>query len=217
MPHLFWVICAPFSWLVCKVYHFYAISQVMNAPGVLGRPREGLTLVVQLYICEQLAKGRSLRLICKDDKVSKSSGLIRYHLLHDTKFLEQYEIARNIGLDVMADELLEIADDGTNDFVTKHNKDGSSYLAVNIEHIQRSRLRSDVRKWYLSKLAPKRYGDRIQTDLTNSDGSLQGISIDEVSAKLQQIIATARARQAKEITGKTITIGFEDTGIDEFY
>lgn len=179
----------------------------MNAPGVLGRPREGLTLVVQLYICEQLAKGRSLRLICKDSKVSKSSGLIRYHLLHDAKFLEQYEIARNIGLDVMADELLEIADDGTNDYITKQNKDGSDYLAVNVEHIQRSRLRSDVRKWYLSKLAPKRYGERIQTDLTNSDGSLRNINIDQVSAKVTHIFE--KARQLKELKAKAITVKAE--------
>lgn len=184
----------------------------MNAPGVLGRPREGLNLVTQLYICEQLAKGRSLRLICKDDKVSKSGGNIRYHLLHDAKFLERYEIARNIGLDVMADELLEIADDATNDYVIKYNKDGSSYVAVDGENVQRSRLKTDVRKWYLSKLAPKRYGDKMQTEITNPDGSLRGVSMDEVNAKVFHIFEAAR--KAKELKAKTITIEAGSVAVD---
>jgi len=170
----------------------------------VGRPRKGLAIEIQAYICEQLAKGRSLKSVAKDRQVAISDMNIRGHLLRDRKFYLQYEESRNIGLDVMADELLEIADDSSNDYMTKVNKDGTKCEAVNPENIQRSRLRTDVRKWYLSKLAPKRYGERIQTDLTNSDGSLKNVNIDEVSAKVQHILNNAR--ELKAIKGKVIDV-----------
>jgi hypothetical protein len=66
-----------------------------------------------------------------------------------------------MGLDTMAEQLLEIADDGTNDFVA--DKHGGTTL--NMEHINRSRLRVDTRKWYLSKLAPKRYGEKVDVNV----------------------------------------------------
>jgi membrane protein implicated in regulation of membrane protease activity len=44
----------------------------------------------------------------------------------------------------------------------RRNSDGSTYEVVNGEHIQRSRVRIDARKWKASKLAPKKYGEKIQ-------------------------------------------------------
>lgn len=169
-----------------------------------GRPQTGLDINIQAYICEQLTTGRALISICKDEQVTINSGAVRYHLINDPGFFDSYEIARNIGLDVMAEELLDIADDGTNDYMIKVNKDGTESEVVNTEHIQRSRLRTDVRKWFLSKLAPKRYGERIQTDITNSDGSLKNIDMDQVGIKIQSILD--RARQAKAISGKVIDV-----------
>ncbi len=64
------------------------------------------------------------------------------------------------------DDLLEIADDGRNDWVEKRNAQGEVIgWTVNGEHIQRSRARIDTRKWLMSKRAPKKYGDRIETTL----------------------------------------------------
>ncbi len=60
--------------------------------------------------------------------------------------------------DALFDEALEIADDAAGDVTT--DKDGKE--TVNHENIQRSRLRVDTRKWAAGKLAPKRYGDKIQ-------------------------------------------------------
>lgn len=60
----------------------------------------------------------------------------------------------------MADEMFDIADDGSNDLMTV-TKGDESYDIENKEVIGRSRLRVDTRKWYLSKLAPKRYGDKL--------------------------------------------------------
>jgi hypothetical protein len=82
-------------------------------------------------------------------------------------FSSQYAQARDTGLDAMADELLEIGDDGSNDWMERHGQDSAGWLA-NGEHVQRSRLRVDTRKWLLSKMAPKRYGDKLQH--TGADG-----------------------------------------------
>ena len=74
---------------------------------------------------------------------------------------ERYARARDIGVDAMADDMLEIADDGTNDWMDRNDPDNPGYV-VNGEHVQRSRLRVESRKWYLAKLAPKKYGDKLE-------------------------------------------------------
>jgi hypothetical protein len=67
---------------------------------------------------------------------------------------------------VLASQILEISDDGPNDFAT--TEEGNE--VPNHEHIQRSRLRVDSRKWLASKLAPKKYGDKVSTELSGPDG-----------------------------------------------
>ena len=74
---------------------------------------------------------------------------------------DQYARARELLTEHWADEILEIADDGATDLVEKTGRNGSTYMAVDQEHIQRSRLRVDARKWLMSKLQPKKYGDRV--------------------------------------------------------
>lgn len=64
----------------------------------------------------------------------------------------------------MADEIQDIADDGSNDYMTIVKGD-ESYNVVNHEAINRSRLRVDSRKWIASKLLPKKYGDK-QVDVS---------------------------------------------------
>ena len=64
----------------------------------------------------------------------------------------------------------DIADNGENDYMKRSGKDQEPGYVVNGEAIQRSRLRVDARKWLLSKLAPKKYGDKIETTLQGPDG-----------------------------------------------
>lgn len=110
-------------------------------------------------ICERLVDGESLRAICREDGMPSQSMIFRWLEAH-TEFRERYARARECQAESLADELLEIADDGSNDWMTREGKDGegSAYQA-NGEHIQRSRLRVDTRKWIASKLKPKKYGD----------------------------------------------------------
>jgi hypothetical protein len=81
-------------------------------------------------------------------------------------FREQYTRAKEESADALLEETLDIADDGSNDWMESNDPNNPGYRA-NGEHVQRSRLRVDTRKWAMSKLKPKKYGDKL--DLGNAD------------------------------------------------
>lgn len=113
-------------------------------------------------ICARISEGRSLRSVCSDADMPDKSTVLRW--LADplnAEFRDQYACAREAMADSLFDELLEIADDGTNDHTTRE-VDGREVEVVDHEHIQRSKLRVDARKWMLSKLNPKRYGEKLE-------------------------------------------------------
>lgn len=83
-------------------------------------------------------------------------------------FREQYARARESQAEVMFDEILEIADDGSNDFMTV-KKGNLEYEMENKEVTNRSRLRVDSRKWYLSKVLPKKFGDKLDMTTNGKD------------------------------------------------
>ena len=84
--------------------------------------------------------------------------------------------AREVGYLKMADEMLEIADDSTRDYVERQNKDGSTYKAVDHDHIARARLRVDTRKWLLAKALPKIFGDKPAVEQPPVEGgALQAV------------------------------------------
>jgi hypothetical protein len=124
----------------------------------MGRPTGTTSYSAELatLICERLASGRTLRDVCRDEDMPAESTVRHWAAINHEGFFAQYARAREIGYQCMA-ELLEISDDGTNDWM---ERDGRA--VVNGEHVQRSRLRVDSRKWLLSKALPKVYGDKVQ-------------------------------------------------------
>jgi hypothetical protein len=113
-------------------------------------------------ICRRLAEGESLRQICLDEKIPARSTVKLWIINNLNGFSAQYANAKDLGIDEMADELLDIADDGTNDWMEKRNSEGENIgWSLNGEAVARSRIRVDTRKWYLSKIAPKTYGDKL--------------------------------------------------------
>lgn len=112
-------------------------------------------------ICKRLADGESLRVICRDEDMPEART-VHYWLIdgkHES-FFHQYARAREIQAEIMFDEILEISDDSTNDWETRQF--GKDKVKVeNREATGRSRLRVDTRKWYLSKVLPKKYGEKL--------------------------------------------------------
>ncbi len=85
-------------------------------------------------------------------------------------FSEKYARAREVQQDFMAEQILEIADDATRD--TKTIKRGETEVEIaDNEWINRSRLRVETRKWLMSKLNPKKYGDKVQQEISGKDGA----------------------------------------------
>lgn len=127
------------------------------------RIRPTYSAAIAEEICDRLAKGESLKSICRDERMPDDHTVRKWVIDDYEGFAPQYARARDIGLEVMAEETIEIADDSGLDVVMTENgprPDG--------EVINRAKLRVDTRKWLLSKLAPKRYGDRLQVDATVS-------------------------------------------------
>lgn len=123
-------------------------------------------------ICAGLAEGRSLRAVCNDDDMPAMSTVFLW-LGQDDKaeFLEQYTRAREQRVDAMFEDMQEIADEARLDYVETRDKAGNPKLILNTENISRSKLRIETRQWMLARMAPKKYGDKMQVeskvDITN--------------------------------------------------
>lgn len=114
-------------------------------------------------ICERLAEGESLRAICEADDMP-SRETVRRWLRENEPFCAQYARAREEQADHFAEEIVVIADE---DPVTVFEKAGRGDDAPDIERVDSAavahqRLRIDARKWFASKLAPKKYGDKLE-------------------------------------------------------
>lgn len=72
----------------------------------------------------------------------------------------RYARAKETAMEALADEIMEISDNASNDWMERNSADSPGWIA-NGEAVQRSRLRVDTRKWLMAKLAPKKYGDKV--------------------------------------------------------
>lgn len=128
-------------------------------------------------ICRRIVLGDSLRSICIEEGMPCRETALTWASDVHHPFSDQYTRAKQIQALGMSEELLEIADDGTNDWMERRNKDGSTYEAVNEEVIQRSRMRIDTRKWILSKMLPKTFGEKQSVDHTSAGEKLQSVVV----------------------------------------
>lgn len=121
----------------------------------------GYTQELAATICDRLVNGESLRSICRDEGMPAPSTVCLW-LTQNASFAEQYAHAREAQADTLADEILEISDDARNDWMKRNHGEDDPGWVVNGEHVQRSRLRIDSRKWIASKLKPRKYGDKLE-------------------------------------------------------
>ncbi len=110
-------------------------------------------------ICLRLMEGQSLRHICSAEDMPAASTVFYWLTKKDHPFLEQYTRARELQAEFAADDLLELADDTSSDVMGERN-------APNSVAVQRAKLRIETRKWIASKLLPKKYGDRVQAEVS---------------------------------------------------
>lgn len=118
-----------------------------------GRPTKH-TLELADLICRDIASGMSMKRACAGKDRPDMSTIFRWIHSDREGFCKEYENACKERSEAHAEEILDIADDSAED----KDADGK----VRNDTVQRARLRVDTRKWLMSKLVPKKYGDKIQ-------------------------------------------------------
>lgn len=126
----------------------------------VGRPTR-YTLELATKVCDYIAcTTLSIqRLTVLHDWFPSRSTMMAWKIVH-VEFQIMYRAAEEQRAHLFVDEIIEIADDSTNDYMESFNKDGEAISKLNAEHVQRSRLRIDARKWVSGKRLPQIYGER---------------------------------------------------------
>ncbi len=114
-------------------------------------------------ICAGISLGKSARAMCVEAGISQR--VLWNWLANDAALMQQYLRAKELCIDAYAEEIIEISDDGSRDTYT----DEKGREVIDREVIARSQLRIDARKWYASRLAPKKYGDKLSTTQDGND------------------------------------------------
>ena len=114
-------------------------------------------------ICAELALGKSMRTVVQPDDMPAMSTVFLW-LREHKDFSEQYEKAKQESADAMAEELLYIADTPVMGEIKTIKANGDVEIKQD-EMLGHRRLQVDSRKWLMSKMKPKKYGDHL--DLTS--------------------------------------------------
>lgn len=143
-----------------------------------GRPST-YTEEIGSRICERLVRGESIKGMCAGDDMPNASTVYVWLDRHPA-FAEKYARARASATEAMLEDLLEIAD-----------KEG-----LNTDE---KRVRIDARKWAMSKLQPKKYGDRQQVEHTGADGAPI-----EIASTVGLAVAAARELRSLRMSGQAL-------------
>jgi hypothetical protein len=145
---------------------------------------------VAAKVCAALAEGRSLRDVCSDPGMPSREAVRQWHARHED-FRRQYDAARLLAADLIADDIAETLD-SLPDLVRQASADGLNENAV----VNAIRAQVDGKKWLLSKIAPQRYGDRLSTEITGAAGSPlippEAVDPRKLALALHAILAGAR-------------------------
>lgn len=127
----------------------------------MGRPTD-FTEELAAHICSEVSSGRSLRSICDDENMPARSSVFLW-ISRNKDFSDQYAKAQVDRATAMAEEILEISDDSQDDLLIQDGKASPNSVSV-----ARDKLKVDTRKWLLSRMDPKRYGDKVTQEHTGA-------------------------------------------------
>jgi hypothetical protein len=130
------------------------------------------------HILAEMAQGHSLNAICDEQKDFDypSESTVRSWVLNDTPagFAARYARARELQYDAWADQIVKHADRPLIGVRRKTTADGVEETEG--DNVERAKLMVDSRKWLLSKLAPKKYGEHSTQEITGANGGPLTIS-----------------------------------------
>jgi hypothetical protein len=114
-----------------------------------------------IKLLDRLAQGETLVAICADQTMPTRQSLFQ-KLYKDENARELYYAAREMQMEAMAEEILELSDNAENDWST----DDRGRRMANNDVIQRARLKVDTRKFIMAKMAPRRFGEKNFTEVS---------------------------------------------------
>jgi hypothetical protein len=109
-------------------------------------------------LCERLGNGEKLHAICADPDMPSPATVYRW-IASIAEFRLAYQCALYAKFDAKSEELIQIADDASQDNTAEAGDDGVPILKPNKESIERTRVRLDIRKWLMAKELPRKYAD----------------------------------------------------------
>ena len=148
------------------------------------------------FVCKEISLGKSLREISRQHEDVSQTKIYNWLNKYED-FRVQYTRAREDQADSIFDEMLVIADDGLND--TYEDSEGNE--KVNQDHIQRSRLRIETRKWMAGKLRPKKYGEKVVQEITGKDGGPIETTDIPASDRLASMLSAIKPKAEDEESG----------------
>ena len=141
---------------------------------------------------EQIVMGRPLSHILKDDPRNIDYPKFMRWMHKDPQRQQRYYEAREIGCELIVDELITIADAQDD----------------NMEDVQRSSLRIGTRKWYLQVCNRKRYGESKQLDI-NTTTTVDMRQLLEIRDQRLQGSTYESTEQPRQITSSDDTVLIE--------
>ena len=158
-----------------------------------GRPTK-YTLPLSDKICERLASGESMRSISRDENMPCMSSLFKWLREHE-EFSQQYAKAKEESADALVEDMLDIADNQASrqasiDGIPLKDGDDNPVMVMDAVSVNHARLRVDTRKWSASKLKPKKYGDKLQTEHTG-EVNLNTLTEHALDEELMRLIKAA--------------------------
>jgi hypothetical protein len=112
------------------------------------------------FILEGLCEGRTLEAVCADPDMPTPAA-VRLWVMEDRDgFAARYRTARELGCDMLADQMIDSADDRSGIWMARERKDGTIEWVIDRKHVRRARLRCDVFRWLLSRRLRDTYGSR---------------------------------------------------------
>jgi hypothetical protein len=149
-----------------------------------------------------------MRSICRDEHMPGRNTVLGWLGMDNEKgevFRAKYARAREVQADSFVDEMIEIADDGTNDWMEQCDKDGGLIgWRVNGEAIARSKLRIETRRWNAAKLRPKKYGEA--TILKHADAEGEKMETQETSIlELARLTAFLLSKAEKIVDKRAVS------------
>ena len=112
-------------------------------------------------ILERIEEGEALRSILKESNMPSSRTFFKW-LDEDCIKVKQYELSTSLRTEALFDEMFHIANNTEEGETVKTTMNGVETTTADM--IAHRRLKIDVIKWGLSKLNPKKYGDKIQQE-----------------------------------------------------